>query len=118
MDTIKHKLSNKEWFSKHPNYKKEWYVKHPGYAQNAHRKMLYKISQQEYDVLFSLQKGCCILCNTPLSSLTKKSLSVDHNHKTGKVRGLLCTKCNSLLGFARDDIELLRRAIKYLGDKP
>jgi hypothetical protein len=39
---------------------------------------------------------------------------VDHNHKTGAVRGLLCCKCNFILGHADDDVGILRRAISYL----
>lgn len=43
-----------------------------------------------------------------------KVLQVDHDHKTGDVRALLCSRCNSLLGYADDSIELLKRAIAYL----
>ena len=47
-----------------------------------------------------------------------RRLSVDHDHKTGKVRGLLCRPCNNHLGLARDDVDYFRRGIEYLEDPP
>lgn len=76
----------------------------------------YRIRIKDYNEMFDIQNGCCLICNTHQSKL-KKSLTVDHCHKTGKVRGLLCGLCNTGLGSFRDDIVFLENAIKYLKDK-
>lgn len=65
-----------------------------------------------YDMMFN-QSGKCKICDKP-SNGTK--LAIDHCHKTGKIRGLLCVKCNALLGLAGDSKETLNNAIKYLED--
>lgn len=71
------------------------------------------ITLEEYNIMFISQNGCCKICGVSQSALTK-SLSVDHDHISGKVRGLLCHKCNSLLGYAKDRTQLLKNAIDYL----
>lgn len=60
----------------------------------------------------------CKLCDIHVSEFTgkKKKLCIDHDHQTGKVRGLLCEACNSMLGMARDNVETLKKAIQYLED--
>lgn len=71
----------------------------------------YNMSLSEYDTLFEQQDGVCAICG---DSPNTKRLFVDHCHKTGKIRGLLCGRCNSMLGFAKDSISNLASAIKYL----
>ena len=56
------------------------------------------------------QNECCLICNKN----DEKALCVDHCHKTGKVRGLLCNKCNKALGLFNDNIELIKVAASYL----
>lgn len=75
----------------------------------------YNIDSKEYDRLYTEQKGACAICKRHQSKI-KKVLCVDHCHKTGKVRGLLCNHCNSLLGFSRDNTETLNNAIYYLNN--
>ena len=60
--------------------------------------------------MLAQQKGICLICK----KIPTKRLAVDHNHKTEKVRGLLCIKCNSAIGFFQDDINLIKNAYKYL----
>lgn len=71
-----------------------------------------------YDVMSAAQGNLCAICNSPESTTGKlgklRSLAVDHCHETGRVRGLLCMKCNMLLGAAKDDPEILRAAAEYL----
>lgn len=76
-------------------------------------KRLYGIGIDRYAAMFEAQGGCCAICLTHQSKL-KRKLHVDHDHATGKVRGLLCQLCNTALGLARDDINILKAAISYL----
>jgi hypothetical protein len=73
-------------------------------------------SYDDFDELFSEQKGRCANCKTHQADLNK-TLSVDHCHETGQVRGLLCQRCNAILGMAKDNIEILKNSIEYLERK-
>jgi hypothetical protein len=90
---------------KYPKYQREW-----------HLKTTYKLKLEEYQNLLEAQNSECKICKTKTPGKNRISFSVDHCHKTGKVRGLLCIKCNSLLGHAKDQIEILENAIQYLKD--
>lgn len=76
----------------------------------------YGLRESEYQAMMDDQRGCCKICGESLINPDgpKQQMCVDHDHNTGKVRGLLCTNCNSLLGQAKDSIDNLKRAIKYL----
>lgn len=78
-------------------------------------KSKYGITIEEYNEMFQDQCGCCAICNIHQSEL-KETLYVDHNHLTGEIRGLLCSKCNFVLGLMNDDPTLLGRASEYLYD--
>lgn len=69
----------------------------------------YGITQEYYDKMLSDQNGSCAICRV----LLVRPL-VDHCHKTGKVRGLLCDSCNFGIGSFKDDIDVLERARQYL----
>jgi hypothetical protein len=71
----------------------------------------YNITESEYDKMLKEQNEVCKLCGKPPS---KKRLAVDHCHKTGKIRGLLCSFCNTGIGMLKDDVVLLQKAIEYL----
>ena len=73
----------------------------------------YNLTIVEYNEMFTSQNGCCKICGKHQIEF-KKSLSIDHNHQTNEVRGLLCNNCNAFLGYVKDDIEILQNAIKYL----
>ena len=86
----------------------------PGQKEKERGKYLritYGITLKQYDQMFQKQNGDCAVCNLPQ---LMKRLGVDHDHKTGKVRALLCDKCNSALGYVNDDAELLKKLIEYL----
>lgn len=70
------------------------------------------ITPEQYDAMFSSQKGVCFICER--ASPDGRRLHVDHCHKTKKVRGLLCHDCNRGLGIFKDDPNLLRKAANYL----
>jgi hypothetical protein len=73
----------------------------------------YGVTQEEYDLLFKKQKGCCKICGTKKPG-HRKNFCVDHDHETGKVRGLLCSRCNFGIGLFDDDVGVLKKAIRYL----
>lgn len=74
----------------------------------------YNLTEQGYSDILSKQDMGCAICGAEKSDSLHRRLSVDHCHKTEKVRGLLCTKCNNGIGNFNDDIILLKNAIKYL----
>jgi hypothetical protein len=74
-------------------------------------KKKYGITEEDYNAFLLLQGGVCAICKTDPD---KKRLSVDHCHKTKKVRALLCRHCNLMLGLAKDEPATLDRAAAYL----
>ena len=75
------------------------------------------ISPDEYNIMLTAQEGMCAICRQPERSVFKgvvRRLAVDHSHTTGKVRGLLCLRCNTGLGRFLDNPVLLRDAADYL----
>lgn len=87
-------------------------------AHGSYVEKTYGISAEEYEALYKAQGGHCAICER--STGRTRRLAVDHNHKTGEVRGLLCKPCNSYgIGmFARDNPEILDRAANYLRNPP
>ncbi|TDI97076.1 MAG: hypothetical protein E2O29_01530 [Deltaproteobacteria bacterium] len=94
-------------------YGTEYNKANPDRHRRTQYKQRYGITLEDYNRMFKRQKGKCAICCIP-ESMIKKRLSVDHNHKTKKVRGLLCDRCNNGLGRFKDDAKLLRKAIRYL----
>jgi len=81
-------------------------------------KHLWGMSVKEYEEIYNKQKGVCAICNKEEIVVDRfgniKRLSIDHNHKTGKMRKLLCDHCNRGLGYFYDDSMLLLKASLYL----
>lgn len=78
---------------------------------------LFGIDFGVYQKMLVEQKGVCAICEkaeTKIENEKVRALSVDHNHTTGAVRGLLCANCNLAIGYACDDVSVLRKAIAYL----
>ena len=74
------------------------------------------ITVERYDELMQIQDGRCAIC---LARPRKRRLAVDHDHETGEIRGLLCTRCNhGILGKAHDSVSMLMRAVSYLRRPP
>lgn len=71
-------------------------------------KHLYGLSLEEYNNMLNKQKNKCLICGI------NKKLDIDHNHKNGKVRGLLCQKCNKGIGLLKENELILFNSIKYL----
>jgi hypothetical protein len=74
----------------------------------------YGITSDDYDRMLEEQGGRCAICGTDKPQGMHRRLNVDHDHKTGVVRGLVCYECNVGLGKFRDDTDVLRNAIRYL----
>jgi hypothetical protein len=82
-------------------------------ARHRMRRIAYGITPEEFAAMFRAQGGRCKLCRAS-DPKSKKGWVVDHCHKTKAVRGVLCQRCNLLLGYAEDSIRRLREAIRYL----
>lgn len=96
-----------------------WRAKNPNYERNRKLNERYGITHERYQEMFHLQNGCCAICKQPESARHNRSnriqtLAVDHCHKTGKVRGLLCQDCNRGIARFYDDPARIEKAIKYL----
>lgn len=76
----------------------------------------YGLGPGDYDRLYEAQDNVCAICRRATGSARR--LSVDHDHKTGTVRGLLCRPCNDMLGHLKDDPSAFERAARYLRDHP
>ena len=85
------------------------------YDMISRNKKRYGITPEQYTELFNKQEGKCAICGKHQTEF-KKALCVDHNHITGKIRGLLCYKCNTGIGNLNDNIILLQNAINYIKD--
>ena len=81
-----------------------------------HVEKTYGLGPEGYEQLFALQDGKCAICR---KRQIDRRIAVDHDHKTGAVRGLLCKRCNhDLLGAAFDSIRILEAAVRYLKNPP
>jgi len=85
----------------------------PDKYRNTQLMAKFNMSLDDYNKLFQEQNGCCAICGKHQSEL-KKSLGVDHDHTTGKIRGLLCVKCNIAIGMFDEDLIMLDNAKIYL----
>jgi hypothetical protein len=77
----------------------------------------YGITIKNYEDMVEAQNNKCAICSARGEEERNGKLVVDHCHASGKIRGLLCNKCNLLLGHADDTIERLERAILYLSQR-
>ena len=118
---------NRRWMATHPEYRSKYgsdpAVKERERARRANpdfrlRKaaVAYCVSPCSLRYLYDEQEGRCAVCYSELTP--GKTTVVDHDHRTGRVRGFLCQRCNVVLGMARDDPSILRSAIRYLSQPP
>jgi hypothetical protein len=94
------------------NCKKRYYSK-TILLRRASRASIYGLTSQQYLDMYNNQNGKCAICQK--SPITKRGLHIDHCHKSGVVRGLLCHGCNIGIGNFMHDVKLMNKAIKYLG---
>lgn len=102
----------------HANRMRSWTATSEGKrsVRNTKLKQQYGITLEEYEKLLESQGGKCAICPTVLDSSQSTTIPhVDHVHnQTGRIRGLLCLRCNLGLGSFRDNPQLLKRAVDYL----
>jgi len=87
----------------------------PLYDRRTHIKRYHGLTPGRYDQTLDSQGGVCKICGTDKpGGRSGKHFAIDHDHKTGKFRGLLCSNCNQVLGHAKDSPRVLRNALTYL----
>lgn len=91
---------------------REYRLKNTANRRNYMLKTNYGITSEQWNMMFSAQGKCCAICKSDHSN--KQQWHTDHCHVSGRVRGILCHMCNTMLGAAKDRIEVLRSAINYL----
>jgi hypothetical protein len=96
---------------KHRALDRQWKKKNRGKVRLWRVAKKYGLSPEAYLGMFAAQGNACAICREPE---LRRTLCVDHDHKTGRVRGLLCTWCNMIIGTAKDSQTRLRAAVWYL----
>jgi len=122
-----HEFSRKNATGRKPGYQprckacaatdtREWNVANKDSQRQRYLKNQYGISEEFYNELFESQQGKCRLCYRELKTqgLGPSRAVVDHCHKNGHVRGILCNECNRGLGYFHDNIMALENAVDYL----
>ncbi|MBK7819410.1 MAG: endonuclease VII domain-containing protein [Sphingobacteriaceae bacterium] len=97
-------MIKKKYYRENKNRHKEYSWKSNGIKD---------MTVERYNLLLIKQKYCCAICLTPNTKL-KRVLAVDHDHKTGEVRGLLCDACNRALGYFKESQFIINNARTYL----
>ena len=108
----------RRWRKRNPHYIRDWKRRNQEKVRGYQLKQYYGISMEDYTKIRAKQNGeCAILgCHTT-EEKTGRRLAVDHSHKTGKVRGLLCDRCNTTLGKMEENPDLLHALLNYF-DEP
>lgn len=84
------------------------------YYRSKHLEYKFKMALEDYDRMLDEQKGKCSICSVDEKDTELGRFCVDHDHKTGKVRALLCKKCNQAIGLLQDNAENCLSAFRYL----
>lgn len=108
----------KRWFEKNKDKIKQYRQKITKESRRKHVvKMCYNLSWEDYLEFYTKAKGSCSICFKPLSLSFSEDIEtahIDHCHKTGSIRGILCRSCNRGIGYLNDSPERLRKAADYL----
>jgi hypothetical protein len=98
-------------------YQEQYREKNRKVLSDKQREKTFGITRHEYAEMFHSQNGVCAICSKPETATRNgkiKALAVDHDHQTGKVRGLLCSDCNTGIGKLKEDRSIFISAIRYL----
>ena len=97
---------------------RDWKKKNPDMVKAANLRHFYGITMDQYGEMFSKQNGVCAICLSDSPGFkNRKYFCVDHNHSTGKIRGLLCYPCNLAIGFLKDNPANAAKLIEYLNEE-
>lgn len=119
MRNLKHKYSPKAWGKLcwccecKKEYQRKWSRKNKDSVMNWRLQYQFGITLETYKKLFEKQNGLCKICKQKEKSKRYMWLTVDHDHKTNKIRGLLCHLCNKALGVFKN-VKILKSAMRYL----
>lgn len=117
---LRNKNYRTENFDRLKDYKKQYREENPEKVRRQERntdlKRKYGITLVEYEQMLADQDYKCAICQRP-AGYDGIELAVDHDHETGEVRGLLCAKCNPMIGYADDSPSILEAAIAYLVER-
>lgn len=102
---VRRRQAASDWDHANPGKIKAWKLRK--------RCAKFGITTERYFALISAQEGRCAICRIDFST-RKYAPAIDHCHKSGKVRGLLCLNCNSGIGKLREDVQILQKAIAYI----
>jgi N12 class adenine-specific DNA methylase len=105
----KRRIYSKKYNEKNKDRIKEYNSRTKEYQKNINLKRRYNITEEEYKTLLESQQNCCDICKIKVDELC-----IDHCHKTGKIRSLLCHKCNTAIGLFSEDTKVLQNAIEYI----
>lgn len=93
----------------------------PGFHRSRNLRNRYGLTLDDLQAMVEQQDFACPICDMEISNIleykTDRTVVVDHNHETGEVRGILCSKCNLMLGNARESTEILYKSIVYLSER-
>lgn len=107
------KQESKDWYAQNKDRKKEISQKYRHIKKDKDLQSTYGIDLATYYKMLDEQNHQCKICSAHQDTL-KRAMCVDHDHATGKVRGLLCDTCNRSLGLLKDNVDTMLRAVKYL----
>lgn len=87
-----------------------------GYSSSRSEFLMYEhgITIEQFQKIVEEQEHTCPICKRLFINMSPKNIHVDHDHVTGKIRGVLCVKCNRGIGFLGDNVEIIKNAILYL----
>jgi hypothetical protein len=105
-----------DWIPKYNKWQEHWanLDNRKKNHNNYHRRVRYNITPEMYQKMILIQNNCCAICNCSFVGMKPRRIHIDHDHKTGKIRGILCQKCNHIIGNALDNVLILKKTIKYL----
>ena len=103
---------HKKYLTDNPDKKRLYYLTQRKRWYGYMLKQKFGMTVEQYDVLYDSQGGTCAICKKPGNG--NRRMSVDHNHGTNKIRGLLCQRCNTIVGMSFENSGILMATISYL----